>query len=101
MGERDHYLHGAEDVRSAANTMSNAADAMRSAAGAMSDAVDKLKNADWDRETVMNRWLDRFEEIVARMPGSLPKPGFMVEQAGASPVYIVPNPNEPKAYGGA
>ena len=68
MGERDHYLHGAEDVRCAASTMNSAADSMRSAAGAMSDAVDKLKNADWDRETVMNRWLDRFEAIVEKMP---------------------------------
>lgn len=60
MGERDHYLHGAEEVRSAANTMSRAADSMRSAADTFSSAVER-------QISYQEEWLQRFEAIVERM----------------------------------
>lgn len=67
MGERDHYLHGAEDVRSAANTMSNAADRMRDAANSFIDAADKIATKNWEHEVAMGQWLERFEAAVEKM----------------------------------
>ena len=54
MGERDHYLHGADAVHSASRTMSHAGDAMRSAASSMDDALVRHR-------TYMEEWIQRFE----------------------------------------
>lgn len=58
------YMHlvGAEDVRSAANTMSSAASEMNSAA----------RSIDWTMEQqrrFMDDWLQRFEAIVEKQHG--------------------------------
>lgn len=60
MSERDHYLHGADDVRSAASTMSSAAREMKEAASNMDSALERHR-------TFMDNWLREFEEIVERM----------------------------------
>lgn len=60
MGERDHYLHGAEEVRSAANTMRAAADTMSSAASSMQDAADRIARANEEQQVFLNQWLERF-----------------------------------------
>lgn len=60
MSERDHYLHGADDVRAASSTMSSAANRMVSAADTFSSAVER-------QISYQEEWLRRFEEIVERM----------------------------------
>lgn len=60
MGERDHFLHGAEEVRSAANTMRSAADTMSSAASSMREAADRIAQANYDQQVFLNQWLERF-----------------------------------------
>lgn len=67
MGERDHYLHGAEDVRSAANTMSHAADRMNSAANTISSAADHMANIVEQNRFDTEAWLQRFEAAVEKL----------------------------------
>lgn len=67
MGERDHFLHGADDVRSAANTMRSAADTMSSAASSMREAADRIVQADYQREVFLNQWLESLDKIVGRV----------------------------------
>lgn len=64
MGDRDHYLHGAEDVRSAGNTIGNAADSMRSAGGTMSDAASRFATAQQEHQIFLEDWLKRFEGVL-------------------------------------
>lgn len=64
MGERDHYLHGADDVRSAANVMRIAADTMSSAAGSMRDAADRIVQADNERAIFLNQWLESLDKVM-------------------------------------
>lgn len=64
MGERDHYLHGADDVRSAANTMSHAADRMSSAASGMHEAACKFQNTIADHEMFMTDWLEKLTALM-------------------------------------
>lgn len=64
MGERDHFLHGADDVRAAANSMRSAADTMSSAAGSMRDAADRIVQADNERAIFLDQWLERFEKVM-------------------------------------
>lgn len=51
------HLHGAEDVRSAANTIRNAAEDMRSAANTFAEAVDRQRE-------FLDQWLQRLEVIM-------------------------------------
>lgn len=73
MAERDHYLHGADDVRAASHTMSNAAEHMRSAAGSFDGSVDRLRNVLNDHETFLSDWLLRFEAAM-RGPSPIDRP---------------------------
>lgn len=59
MSDRDHYLHGADDVRSAANTIRSAADTLSSAASTMHEASHHFSNALQDHQIFMNDWLER------------------------------------------
>lgn len=61
------HLHGAEDIRSAANTMRSAADTMSNAASTISSAVERLATLEFDRQIFWERWLERFEAAAARM----------------------------------
>lgn len=51
-------LMGAEDVRSAANTIRQAADEMRRAAASIDDALQRHRH-------FMDEWLTRFEDVVS------------------------------------
>jgi len=64
MSDRDHYLHGAEDVRSAASTMSSAADSMRSAASTMDSAASRMQQTAWEQQTFLTDWLARLEGVL-------------------------------------
>lgn len=68
MGERDHYLHGAEDVRSAASSMRSAADTMSSAASSMQDAANRIRDTNFEQQRFLTEWLDRLEAIVEKIP---------------------------------
>lgn len=67
MGERDHYLHGADDVRSAANTMRSAADTMTSAASSMHEAANRIRDALYESQIAIGQFVERFEAAVAKM----------------------------------
>lgn len=67
-----HYLHGAEDVRTASNTMRNAADDMRSAGSSMEEAARNMNVAAASigefldsHQRFMTDWLQAFREIMA------------------------------------
>lgn len=68
------HLHGAEDVRSAANTMSRAAETMSQAAMNLDGALER-------HQRFMEDWLQRFEHAVSRMP--LCESEFKRKQYGA------------------
>lgn len=65
MSDRDHYLHGAEDVRSAANTMRSAADALTSAASTMDSAATRMQQTSWEQQAFLDQWLQRLDETLA------------------------------------
>lgn len=67
MSDRDHWLHGADDVRSAASSMRSAADTMSSAASTMSDAVHRLSALHNEQQIFWLNWLERFEYAAAKM----------------------------------
>lgn len=54
------YLNGAEDVRSAGNTMSNAADEMKRAAGNIDYTMQQ-------HQRFLDDWLQRFEVVVNKL----------------------------------
>jgi len=64
MGDRDHYLHGADDVRSAANTIRSAADAMSSTASTMSDAASRFANTIQEQQMFLTEWLRLLDEVL-------------------------------------
>lgn len=71
MTDRYVTLLGAEQVQSAANTMSSAADRMQSAASSIDDAVRRHRD-------ILDEWISRFE-LAAQATSPLAKPDVDVD----------------------
>lgn len=73
-------LLGAEDVRSAANTMSRAADTMRSAASNFDSTMDR-------HQRFMDEWMTRFESAIDRMLVGSATPPMRIPNDGFKPIW--------------
>lgn len=63
MAGETHYLHGAEDVRRAASTMSAAAETMRSAAAYIDEALQRAARQREEQLAQLTALVERLERL--------------------------------------